>query len=311
VRLIFAGTPAAAVPSLEALLRSDHEVAAVLTRPDAPSGRGRHVIASPVAEQAREEGIELLTPRTPHEPVFVRRLAELAPDCAPVVAYGALLPQAVLDVPRLGWVNLHFSVLPAWRGAAPVQHAILAGDPVTGATTFRLVEEMDAGPVFGTLTEAVRPTDTAGELLGRLARAGAELLVSTLDHLAAGDLTAHPQPSEGVSYAPKIAVADAMVRWTAPAFAVDRRIRACTPAPGAWTTYAGARLKLGPVSPAEGVEELAPGVLSVRPTGVHVGTGTHAVVLGTVSPQGRRVMSADAWARGARPPVGVRLGVDA
>lgn len=311
MRLIFAGTPAAAVPSLEALLRSDHEVAAVLTRPDAPAGRGRRLVASPVAERATEEGIELLTPRTPGEPAFVRRLAELAPDCAPVVAYGALLPQTVLDVPRLGWVNLHFSVLPAWRGAAPVQHAILAGDPVTGATTFRLVEEMDAGPVFGTLTEAVRPTDTAGELLGRLARAGAELLVSTLDHLAAGDLTAHPQPSEGVSYAPKIAVADAMVRWTAPAFAVDRRIRACTPAPGAWTTYAGARLKLGPVSPAEGVEELAPGVLSVRPTGVHVGTGTHAVVLGTVSPQGRRVMSADAWARGARPPVGVRLGVDA
>lgn len=311
MRLVFAGTPDAAVPSLDALLRSHHhKVVAVLTRPDAATGRGRHMAASPVAQRAAEAGIELLTPRTPSEPGFLARLGELQPDCAPVVAYGALLPQTALDVPRLGWVNLHFSVLPAWRGAAPVQHAILAGDQVSGATTFRLVAEMDAGPVFGTLTAAVRPADTAGDLLGRLASAGADLLVSTLDHLAAGDLKAHPQPEEGVSYAPKIDVADARVRWNDPAFAVDRRIRACTPAPGAWSTYAGSRLRLGPVSPAPHVEDLAPGVLSVRPSGVHVGTGTCAVVLGTVQPQGRRAMVADAWARGARPTSGVRLGRD-
>jgi methionyl-tRNA formyltransferase len=309
VRLLFAGTPDAAVPSLEALLTSDHEVVAVLTRPDAPAGRGRRVTASPVALRAAEAGIEVLKPRTPRQPEFLDRLVAIRPECAPVVAYGALLPQPVLDVPSHGWVNLHFSLLPAWRGAAPVQHTILAGDEVTGATTFRLVAEMDAGPVFGTVTERVRLRDTAGDLLERLARAGAPLLVSTLDHLAAGDLEPRPQPVDGVSYAPKVDAGDARVRWEDPAFAVDRRVRACTPFPGAWTTYAGTRLKLGPVQLAPEVADLAPGELAARPTGVHVGTGTHAVALGHVRPEGRKMMPAKAWVRGARPHAGVRLGV--
>ena len=310
MRLLFAGTPAAALPSLDALLNSDHEVVAVLTRPDAPAGRGRHLTGSPVARRAADAGIEILRPRSPREPRFLDRLATIRPDCAPIVAYGALLPQPVLDVPPHGWVNLHFSLLPAWRGAAPVQHAILAGDEVTGATTFRLVAEMDAGPVFGTVTETVRPRDTAADLLDRLSRAGAGLLVSTLDHLAAGDLQPRPQPPDGVSYAPKIGVGDARVRWTDPAFAVDRRIRACTPIPGAWTTYDGTRLKLGPVRLAPEVADLPAGVLAVSAKGVHVGTGTHAVALGDVRAEGRKMMDALAWARGARPGPGARFGAD-
>ncbi len=308
MQLLFAGTPATAVPALEALLTSSHDVVAVLTRPPAQAGRGRRLVSSPVMLRAAAAGIEILTPPGPRDPAFLDRLVALAPDCAPVVAYGALLPPDVLDVPPWGWVNLHFSVLPAWRGAAPVQHAILAGDALTGATTFRLVAEMDAGPVFATVTEAVRPTDTAGSLLERLARAGADLLLSTLDHLEAGELQPRPQPSENVSYAPKLRSDDARVRWEAPAFAVDRRVRACSPAPGAWTWYVGTRLKLGPVSPTPQVEDLAPGELRVAPGAVYVGTGSHAVSLGEVQPQGRAAMPADAWARGQRPAAGARLG---
>ena len=165
MRVVFAGTPEVAVPSLDALLASRHEVVAVFTRPDAPSGRGKRLTASPVAERAAELGLETLKPHRPRDQDFVARLTELAPDCCPVVAYGALLPQRVLDIPPQGWVNLHFSLLPAWRGAAPVQRAILAGDQVTGATTFRIVLELDAGPTFASITEPIRPTDTAGDLL--------------------------------------------------------------------------------------------------------------------------------------------------
>src|SRR5438132_4258305 len=175
MRLVFAGTPQTAVPSLDALLASRHEVVAVVTRPDAPAGRGRKVGPSPVARRAAAEGLEVLTPARARDPQFLDRLRQIGPDCCPMVAYGALIPQAVLDIPRHGWVNLHFSVLPAWRGAAPVQHAILHGDDVTGATTFRVVAELDAGPVYGVLTEPVRPRDTTGDLLGRLSHSGAEL----------------------------------------------------------------------------------------------------------------------------------------
>lgn len=308
MRLLFAGTPATAVPALEALLGSSHEVVAVLTRPDAPAGRGRRLEASPVHRRAQEAGIEVLTPARPAEPEFERRLRELAVDCAPVVAYGALLRQPVLGIPRHGWVNLHFSVLPAWRGAAPVQHAIMAGDEITGASTFRIEEGLDTGPVFGTLTEAVRPTDTAGDLLDRLAHAGARLLVATLDAIADGSAAAVPQPADGVSHAPRLSVADARVAWGAPAHVVDRRIRGCTPAPGAWTTLGDLRIKVGPVRPVPGDRRLAPGELEVGRGGVLVGTATDAVALGEVAPAGRSWMAADAWARGARPAPGAVLG---
>jgi methionyl-tRNA formyltransferase len=314
MRLVFAGTPEVAVPALDLLLASEHEVAAVLTRPDAPAGRGRHVESSPVARRAAEAGVEVLTPARVRDPQFLDRLRQLAPDCVPLVAYGALIPQAALDVPPHGWVNLHFSVLPAWRGAAPVQHAILHGDDVTGATTFRLVAELDAGPVFGVLTEPVKPTDTSGDLLDRLSHSGAHLLLATLDGIEAGTLEAIPQPSEGVSFAPKITPADARVDWKLPAHAVDRLIRACTPEPGAWTEHDGARLKLGPLSPGgrgtdpETVPDLGPGEVLAGRHDVFVGTGSRPVRLGDVQAPGKRRMMASDWARGLRSAGPVRLG---
>jgi len=306
--VVFAGTPAPALASLDALIASRHEVVAVVTRPPARAGRGRRAEASPVETTAREHGIDVLTPQRPGDEEFLTRLRALEPDCCPVVAYGALLPQSALDVPRHGWVNLHFSVLPAWRGAAPVQHALLHGDEVTGATTFRIVRELDAGPVFGFVTETIRPRDTAGDLLERLSRSGAGLLVDTLDHIEAGDVFARDQPADGVSLAPKIGVDDARVRWDEPAFAVDRRVRACTPAPGAWTTLGGHRLKLGPVELVGGRGSLAPGQVEVGRQDVLVGTGTSAVRLGLVQPPGRKSMPAGDWARGARLAPDVRLG---
>lgn len=310
MRLVFAGTPEVALPSLAALIASHHEVVAVVTRPDAPAGRGRSLQASPVAGLAVEHGIEVLKPEKPRDPDFLARLAEIAPDCCPVVAYGALVPRAALDIPRLGWVNLHFSLLPAWRGAAPVQHAVWHGDDVTGASTFLLEEGLDTGPVYGVVTESVRPTDTSGDLLGRLAESGAGLLVATMDGLEAGALVGAPQPPDGVSLAPKITVDDARVDWSQPAVRVDRQVRACTPAPGAWTTYGGERLKLGPVALLADDTSLAPGEVAVDKNRVRVGTATHAVVLGEVRAQGKKAMAAADWARGVRPEPGVLLGAE-
>jgi methionyl-tRNA formyltransferase len=298
VRVAFAGTPEAAVPSLEALLASRHEVAAVITRPDAPAGRGRSLRPSPVKQVALAHGLEVLTPRHPREEDFQERLRGLEVDAVPTVAYGALIPPPALAIPRIGWVNLHFSLLPAWRGAAPVQHAVLAGDEVTGATTFLIEHGLDTGPFFGMLTEQVRPTDTSGDLLGRLATAGAGLLVATLDGIEAGTVHASPQPGEGVSHAPKITVDDARVDWSAPALRVERLVRASTPAPGAWTTFRGKRVKLGPITVT--ASQLAPGVLD----GDLVGTATRAVRLGTVRPEGKGEMSAADWLRGLRPASG-------
>jgi methionyl-tRNA formyltransferase len=304
VRVVFAGTPDVAVPSLRALLASRHEVVAVVTRPDARVGRGRRLAPAPVAAVADEAGLEVLKPTRPAEPDFVARLREIDPDCCPVVAYGALLPPEVLDIPRHGWVNLHFSVLPAWRGAAPVQRALMAGDEVTGATTFRIVSELDAGPTYGTSTEAIKPDDTSGSLLTRLGEHGAELLVATLDGIEEGVLEARPQPVEGVTLAPKVTVQDARIDWARPAFAVDRHIRACTPAPGAWTVLGDARLKLGPVRLVADDEEigteLPAGAVEVRKHAVYVGTRTGPVELGTVQAPGKPAMAAADWARGLR-----------
>ena len=308
MRLVFAGTPQAAVPALDALLASRHEVAAVVTRPDAPAGRGRKVEASPVAQRAAAAGLKVLTPARARDPEFLDRLREIGPDCCPVTAYGALLPQAALDIPPRGWVNLHFSILPAWRGAAPVHHAILHGDDVTGASTFLIVREMDAGPVYGVLTEPVRPDDTTGTLLGRLSHHGAGLLVATLDGIEDGTVQAVPQPAEGVSYAPKVNPADGQVDWKRPAHVVDRQIRACTPEPGAWTELDGARLKLGPVSLNAASPDLAPGEVAAGRRVVLVGTGSHPVRLGDVQAPGKRLMTAPDWARGLRSAGAVRFG---
>ncbi|MDQ1662999.1 MAG: methionyl-tRNA formyltransferase [Blastococcus sp.] len=280
----------------------------MLTRPDARSGRGRSLSRSPVAERADTAGIPVLQPRSPREPEFLDRLAELGVDCAPVVAYGALVPPAALDIPRHGWVNLHFSLLPAWRGAAPVQHAIMAGDEMTGAATFRLEAGLDTGPVFGIVTEPIGPRDTAGDLLGRLALSGAGLLVATLDGIEDGELVAEPQPVEGISLAPRIETADARIDWALPAIVIDRRVRGVTPAPGAWTMWRGDRLRVGPVELAPEASQLAPGELTVDGSAVVVGTGNGAVRLGDVQPAGKRMLPAADWARGARPALGERVG---
>ncbi|GAA5035010.1 methionyl-tRNA formyltransferase [Streptomyces siamensis] len=310
MKLVFAGTPEVAVPALDALIASGrHEVAAVVTRPDAPAGRGRRLVASPVAQRAEEAGIEVLKPAKPRDEDFLARLREIAPDCCPVVAYGALLPRVALDVPAHGWVNLHFSLLPAWRGAAPVQHAIMAGDEITGASTFLIEEGLDSGPVYGTVTEEIRHTDTSGDLLTRLAFAGAGLLSATMDGIEDGTLKAVPQPADGVTTAPKITVELAHVDWSAPALRVDRLVRGCTPAPGAWTVFRGERLKLIQVAPLPDHSDLAPGELAVGKNNVYAGTGSYAVELLWVQAQGKKPMRAADWARGVRIPSGERLGV--
>ncbi|MBV9485717.1 MAG: methionyl-tRNA formyltransferase [Frankiaceae bacterium] len=308
MRLVFAGTPSVALPSLDALLASArHEVVAVVTRPDAPAGRGRHLTASPVKERALAAGLEVLTPRRPSEPDFLARLAEIDPDCCPVVAYGGLVPPAALAIPTVGWVNLHFSILPAWRGAAPVQHAIRAGDEITGASTFLLEEGLDTGPVFGVMTTVIGPSDTAGDVLGRLAVDGATLLVATLDGIEDGTISPVPQPAEGVSLAPKVTAEDAHVDWSRSAIVVDRLVRSCTPVPGAWTRLRGKRVGLGPLLPLAEDLGLAAGEISTRNDEVVVGTRTGAVRLGQVKPEGKPAMPAVDWVRGQRLVAGERF----
>lgn len=310
MRVVFAGTPEVALPALEAVAASAHELVGVVTRPDAPSGRGRRLVASPVAQRAEELGVPVLKPAHPREEEFQAALRALRPAACPVVAYGALLPQSALDIPEHGWINLHFSVLPAWRGAAPVQHSIWAGDEVTGATTFRIVKALDAGPTFGVMTERIRASDTAGDLLQRLADGGSGLLVATLDGIEDGSLEAREQPTDGVSLAPKILVEDARVDWRLPAVAVDRQIRACTPFPGAWTTLDEQRVKIGAVGldavPPSG-RVLRPGEVAVGKSSVHVGTGTTPVLLGEVKAHGKKQMRAADWARGLRETHGLLL----
>ena len=296
-----------ALPTLAALINSHHDVVAVVTRPDAQTGRGRRMAMSEVAELAEESGIPILRPQKASDPDFLAELTSLAPDACPVVAYGALLPQEVLDIPRFGWINLHFSLLPAWRGAAPVQHAIWRGDDITGATTFQLEAGMDTGPVFGTVVTPIRPSDTAGTLLVELAESGAELMVRTLDAIESGEASPVAQPPDGVSYAPKIVTEDARIDWSVPAIAVDRMIRACTPQPGAWTTRGDDRLKLGPVTLRPDISNLPIGEFAVGKNEVLVGTATHAVALGVVRAPGKRDMPAPDWARGARIVSGERL----
>ena len=261
-----------------------------------------------MAQRAEEAGVEVVRARRLTDDGVLDRQRSIAPDCCPVVAYGALVPPAALSIPPRGWVNLHFSLLPAWRGAAPVQHAVLHGDEVTGASVFELEEGLDTGPVYGVMTEQVRPRDTSGDLLERLAAAGAGLLVATLDGIERGEVVAVPQPADGVTLAPKLGPEDAHVGWDQPAFHVDRLVRACTPAPGAWTTWRGERVGLGPVEPA-GPSDLAPGVVSAGRSEVLVGCGDgQAVRLGEVRPAGKRPMAADAWARGVRELDGSELG---
>ncbi|MGX1161423.1 methionyl-tRNA formyltransferase [Arthrobacter sp. SLBN-100] len=296
MRVLFAGTPAVAVPSLNALVDAGFDVVAVLTRPDAPIGRKRVLTPSPVASRAAELGIDVIHAARINEETMAR-ISAVGPDVAAIVAYGGLVPPAALGIPRHGWINLHFSLLPAWRGAAPVQRAVMAGDDVTGAVTFQLEEGLDTGPVFGTVTETVGPEDTAGELLERLSRSGAVLLAQTLSAIEAGKGAAVPQTGE-VSLAPKLTLDDGRLDWKQPALAIGRRARGVTPEPGAWTVLEGQRVKLEPVRLRPDVPHLAPGAVSVQGKSVLVGTGSHAVELTRVQPAGKKMMAAADWARG-------------
>jgi len=296
MRVLFAGTPAVALPSLEALRAAGHEIVAVLTRPDAPLGRKRVLTPSPVAVRAAELALPVIK-ADKVDAVAREAIAAARPEVAAIVAYGALVPESALSIPEHGWVNLHFSLLPAWRGAAPVQHAVIHGDDLTGASTFLLDKGLDTGDVYGTMTEAIRPDDTSEELLERLSHSGAVLLAQTIDGLAAGRLTAVPQEG-GVSLAPKLALEDGHVNWQEPATAIDRRVRGVTAEPGAWTRLRGQRVKLRPVTVRPDVRGLAPGQLRVDPRAVLVGTGSHAVELGMVQPAGKKSMKAGDWARG-------------
>ncbi len=311
MRVLFAGTPEVALPTLEALIASEHDVVGVLTRADARKGRGRALHPSPVAAAAREAGLDLRTPTTlkGEAAADVRAWVHgLGADVAVVVAYGRLIPADLLDVPGHGWLNLHFSLLPAWRGAAPVQRAIIAGEEITGACVFRLEEGLDTGPVYGRITEAIGPGDTSGNLLERLARAGAPLVLDVLHSVEEGSARPEPQDDALATLAPMLSTADGEVRWDDPALTVDRRIRGVSPAPGAHTTYLGARFRLGPVTPVPDVTDLLPGQVRATKREVLVGTGGCAVRLGRVAPAGRSWMPADAWARGARPEASTVLG---
>jgi methionyl-tRNA formyltransferase len=310
MRLLFAGTPEAAVPSLRALVGSRHEVVAALTRPDTHSGRRGTLSPSPVAVAADESGLPVLKPTSIRTDAFAAEFADLRVDAVAVVAYGALIGEPLLDAAPHGWINLHFSLLPAWRGAAPVQAAIRAGDDVTGASTFLIEKGLDTGPVYGTVTETIRPTDTSGDLLQRLAVSGAALLVATFDGLVDGTIAPVPQRTDGVSHAAKVTVADAEVDFGMPALAVDRLSRSVTPAPGAWTMSRWGRLGLGPVRVIAADQQLAPGEIAAGKRDVLVGTASDAVQLSTVQQPGKRAVPAADWARGARLQPGDRLGDD-
>ncbi|MFN3867364.1 MAG: methionyl-tRNA formyltransferase [Demequina sp.] len=300
MRLIFAGTPDIALPSLKALA-ARHEIVAVVTQPDARGKRGRDLHPSPVKAYALEQGWTVYTPERASDPDFIAEIAGLDADVAAVVAYGQILRKGLLDATRLGWVNLHFSLLPTWRGAAPVQRAIMAGDEFTGASAFVLDEGMDTGAVIGSMSERIRPDDTTGTLLERLADAGAPLLAQAIEALGAGQATPIPQPEDGVSHAPKLSRDDAYVRWERPAHVVGRQIRGCTPAPGAWTTLPdGTAMKVGPVRERADLPATVPGQIAAHDGAVTVGTGGHPVELGWVQPAGKGQVQADAWWRGAR-----------
>jgi methionyl-tRNA formyltransferase len=301
LKLVFAGTPEAALPSLNNLILSEHEVIAVITQPPAQSGRGRDIQSSPVHELALSQGIDVLHPASVREIDSVLR--ELHPDAIPVVAYGQLIPETMLGIPEHGWINLHFSLLPQWRGAAPVQHSIWHGDSITGATTFRIDQGMDTGPILGQVTHAIDPRDTSGVLLDSLAGSGSHLLRQTLDAIEAGMIRAIPQQHELATYSPKITKSDARIDWQLPAIEIDRRIRAMTPTPGAWTMINmgedGAPMSMAPVLINRDVV-LEPGAISFVDKRVFVGSATYALELTQVKPAGKKFMDATDWLRGLR-----------
>ncbi len=299
MRLVFAGTPAPAVPSLRRLAASAHDIAAVITRQDAPLGRKRVLTPSPVAAAAEELGLAVIRADR-LDAAVTAEIAALEPDLGVIVAYGGLVREPLLSTPVHGWINLHFSLLPRWRGAAPVQHALIAGDARTGASVFQLVPELDAGDVFGELAVDVPANATAGDLLASLADDGAGLLSDVVDAIAAGTADAHAQQGE-TTYASKLGDDDGRIRWDEPASAVLGRIRGVTPEPGAHTTIDGARFKVLAVAPApDDAPSLAPGGLALHAKQVIAGTASAPIVLETVQPAGKGARRAADWWRGLR-----------
>ncbi|MDN6330741.1 MAG: methionyl-tRNA formyltransferase [Brachybacterium sp.] len=310
MRLLFAGTPEAALPSLRTLLDSHHDVVGVLTRPDAPTGRGRKLTPSPVKALALEAGVPVLTPDTLRDESVQQQLRDLAPDVAPVVAYGTLIPQAALDIPRHGWVNLHFSLLPQFRGAAPAQRAVLAGQRETGMSVFHIEQGLDTGDILTTAPTTIGEFETAGELLERMAEDGASVLLRALDALEGGTATATPQDDSLATHAAKLSTAEARIDWTRPAEQVAAHIRGMSPQPGAWTLLDGARTKLLGVEQAPEHAPLPPGRIETTKRQVLVGTGTDVIALSTLAPAGKRPMRAADWARGAALPEVARFTTD-
>lgn len=296
MRIVFAGSPAAAVPSLQALAASAHKIVAVVTREDSPQGRRGVVTPTAVARAAEEARLPVIRANRLTDDT-ADAVAALDVDLGVIVAYGGLVREPLLSAPRLGWINLHFSLLPRWRGAAPVQHAIMAGDETTGATVFALVPELDAGDILGQITEPIGRLQTAGALLESLSEAGADLLVRVVDALAEGSARAVAQVGE-VTFAPKLTLADGEIDWNLPAERVHDRIRGVTPEPGAFTAVDGVRLKVLSAAIARDTPPLAPGAIELRGKSVVVGTGTVPIELLTVHPAGRKVMDAGSWWRG-------------
>ena len=297
MRVIFAGTPEAAVPSLRLLAASAHEVVQVVTRPSAPLGRKRVLTPSPVDEVATALGLPVLR-ASRLGAAETAALTDLGADLAVIVAYGALVAEPLLSAPRLGWINLHFSLLPRWRGAAPVQRAIIAGETTTGVDVFRLEAGLDTGPVLASEPVAIGALETAGNLLARLATIGAAVLLDAVDRLDAGTAVATPQEGEP-TLAPKLGLADGRLDWSQPADRVLARIRGCTPEPGAWTTVADRRLKVLEAVPARDAPAVAPGTVVQAAGRVVAGCADGALELVRVQPEGRAGMPADAWLRGA------------
>ena len=311
MRIVYMGTPACAAASLEALLEGPHEIASVVTQPDRPSGRGQATTPSPVRQAAERRGIPVLTPVKMKDPELLEQLAAWRPDLVVVVAYGRILPQSILDLAPLGCVNVHYSLLPKYRGAAPMQWAILKGEAVTGVTTMRLVAEMDAGPVLLSETVAMDPGETVPSLEAKLVPVGARLLRQTVAGLEQGRLRARPQDPAGVTFAPMLKKEDGLVDWARPALEIERRVRAFTPWPSAFTYWQGKLVKVHGASMADGAaarEPEQPGtVLRADAAGVHVATGAGALLLTELQMEGRKRMPAAAFLRGAGLRAGMRF----
>lgn len=304
MRLVFAGTPAAAVPTLHRLAR-EHEILAVVTRPDAPLGRKRVLTASPVAQAAEELGLPVVkAARLDAE--ATARISALRPELGVIVAYGGLVREPLLSTPLHGWINLHFSLLPSWRGAAPVQRALIAGDQTLGASVFRLVPELDAGDVFASRVVEVPGHATADLALTTLAADGAELVADVVAGIAAGTARAVPQTGDA-TFAPKLTLDDGAIDWGQPLTRVFARYRGVTPEPGAHTTVGGARLKILEASPTE-APPLDPGELVATKSALLIGTATAPLSVSRVQPSGKAAMNAVDWWRGQRGAEGLRAG---